>query len=134
MSAGIGVYVFDSAGRVLLGRRKNAVGRGEWCVPGGKIEVGESFADAGAREVLEETGIVIRSIDMKIVGLTNDYFPDANQHYITIHAECRKFPGAPSVMEPDRCERWEWFRPEELPSPLFLPNAQFFAGRGYRVR
>ena len=50
--------VFDDDGRVLLIRRASAPGVGLWTVPGGKLEPGETLAQAVAREVREETGLV----------------------------------------------------------------------------
>ena len=50
--------IFDASGeRVLLTRRED---NGVWCLPGGGMEAGESAAEACAREVLEETGLVVR--------------------------------------------------------------------------
>lgn len=55
----VGAIIRDDQGRVLLVRRANEPGRGLWSLPGGRIEVGESEAVAVAREVLEETGLVV---------------------------------------------------------------------------
>ncbi|MFC9918998.1 NUDIX hydrolase [Agromyces binzhouensis] len=46
-----GAVITDDDGRVLLVRRGAAPQRGRWSVPGGRLEPGESFADAAAREV-----------------------------------------------------------------------------------
>ena len=46
-------------GRLLVVQRGNEPGRGLWSVPGGRVERGESLAQACAREVLEETGLVV---------------------------------------------------------------------------
>ncbi|MDE2290766.1 MAG: 8-oxo-dGTP diphosphatase [Elusimicrobia bacterium] len=51
-------FVLDAArGRVLLIRKKRGMGAGKWNAPGGKLEPGESAADAAARETREETGV-----------------------------------------------------------------------------
>nr|MBA3540482.1 NUDIX hydrolase [Deltaproteobacteria bacterium] len=55
----VGAFVFDDAGRVLLVERGRPPGVGLWTVPGGKLEPGETLAAAVAREVLEETGLVV---------------------------------------------------------------------------
>lgn len=55
----VGAIVFDEAGRVLLVQRGRPPGVGLWTVPGGKLEPGETLAQAVAREVREETGLVV---------------------------------------------------------------------------
>jgi 8-oxo-dGTP diphosphatase len=53
--------IHDSAGRVLLVLRGRAPSRGLWSVPGGRVEPGESLAEAAAREVHEETGLIVQT-------------------------------------------------------------------------
>jgi 8-oxo-dGTP diphosphatase len=57
----VGGIVRDTAGRLLLVRRANDPGRGLWSLPGGRVEAGESDADALSRELLEETGLSVRA-------------------------------------------------------------------------
>jgi len=52
-----GAVVRDQDGRLLLIRRAHAPSMGLWSVPGGRVEAGETPAQAAAREVLEETGL-----------------------------------------------------------------------------
>ncbi len=55
----VGAFVFDADGRVLLVERGKPPGVGLWTVPGGRLEPGETLAQAVAREVQEETGLVV---------------------------------------------------------------------------
>jgi 8-oxo-dGTP diphosphatase len=52
-----GAIVRDDAGRLLVVRRGHAPAEWLWSLPGGRIEHGESAAEAAAREVREETGL-----------------------------------------------------------------------------
>jgi 8-oxo-dGTP pyrophosphatase MutT (NUDIX family) len=53
-----GAIIFDpTRQRVLLTRRSD---NGRWCIPGGAMDPGESASECCAREVLEETGLVVR--------------------------------------------------------------------------
>jgi ADP-ribose pyrophosphatase YjhB (NUDIX family) len=55
----VGAVITDGAGRILLVKRGRPPGEGLWSVPGGRVERGETDAVAVAREVLEETGLVV---------------------------------------------------------------------------
>ena len=55
---GVGAVVFDQ-GRVLMVKRGHPPLKGEWSLPGGAVELGETLEAAVAREVLEETGLVV---------------------------------------------------------------------------
>jgi 8-oxo-dGTP diphosphatase len=54
-----GAVVRDPTGRLLLVRRGREPGRGRWSLPGGRVEYGETVADAAVREVREETGLYV---------------------------------------------------------------------------
>lgn len=56
---GVGTVVLNG-GRVLLVRRANPPRQGEWSLPGGLQRLGETVAEAGRREVKEETGVDVR--------------------------------------------------------------------------
>jgi len=55
----VAAIVFDDAGRVLLVERGKEPGLGLWTVPGGRLEGSETLAQGAAREVREETGLVV---------------------------------------------------------------------------
>jgi 8-oxo-dGTP diphosphatase len=72
--------------------------------------------------VKEETGLEIKNIRFKTA--TNDLFPKENKHYITIFMTCDWKSGQVKLMEPDKCEKWDWFfwDKSKLPKPLFVPQ------------
>ena len=55
----VGAVIKDDRGRLLLIKRGHAPGAGLWSLPGGRIEPGETDAEALVREMREETGLVI---------------------------------------------------------------------------
>ncbi|TKY84730.1 hypothetical protein EX895_005810 [Sporisorium graminicola] len=56
---GVGVFVINEKGHVLIGKRTGSHGAGTLALPGGHLELHESFSDCAAREVFEETGLVL---------------------------------------------------------------------------
>jgi 8-oxo-dGTP diphosphatase len=119
---GVGVCVIKD-GKVLLGKRKNAHGEGTWCLPGGHLEFNESWEDCARREVLEETGMVVKNVRLAVV--TNDIFPVEGKHYVTLCMAADYDSGEMKVMEPEKCEVWEWFNWDKPPQPLFIATENF---------
>lgn len=116
--------------RVLLGQRRNAHGAGTYAFPGGKPKPGESPADAVAREVLEETGLVIERTDP--ITWTNEIFTENGLHFVTLHYLATVSNDAePAVLEPEKCEGWDWYSWSTLPRPLF-PAAAHLVESGWR--
>jgi 8-oxo-dGTP diphosphatase len=58
----VGALVHDTAGRLLLIRRGHAPHAGLWSLPGGRVEPGETLAEAALRELMEEVGVAAEII------------------------------------------------------------------------
>lgn len=107
-----------SDGYVLLHQRQGAHGAGTWALPGGKIEPGETPAAAAEREVLEETGVLVRKLFHHRVPFTSCVFEDG-AHWITLLYEAFEWSGELKHCEPEKGSMWQWFPPTVLPKPLF---------------
>ena len=57
----VGAVIKDAEGRLLLIKRGHAPGAGLWSLPGGRIEPGETDAEALEREMREETGLLVEA-------------------------------------------------------------------------
>jgi ADP-ribose pyrophosphatase YjhB (NUDIX family) len=79
----VGVAVIDN-GRLLMVQRGKGARRGEWAVPGGRQEFGETLAETAVREVAEETGIDVQVSDVVWVGDAIDDAEPPAWHYTLI--------------------------------------------------
>ncbi len=121
----VGTAIFVRWGQnVLMGKRKGSHGVGTWAPPGGKLDAGETVFEAGARELLEETGLVVPPESLKPVGFTDDFFEERGLRFITLFLEHRitnRLTVDVELREPEKCEGWRWVPAARLPEPLFLP-------------
>ncbi len=103
---------------MLLGKRKNAHGDGEYAGVGGHMEGLETFAETIMRELREEIGDSIEISDLQFLCLSNirSYAP---KHYIDIGMIAHWVSGDPKIMEEDKIESWDWYPFDALPTPLF---------------
>ena len=60
---GVGGVVIED-GRALLIRRGNEPLLGQWSIPGGTLELGETLAEGAERELQEESGLVVRVLEL----------------------------------------------------------------------
>ena len=99
--------------RLLLVRRGQEPGKGLWSVPGGRVEPDESNESATAREVLEETALLV---DVgPLVGTVERDAPDGGVYVIHDHL-CAPASGADpaAVRAGDDADDAAWFTPDEV--------------------
>jgi len=91
---GVGGIVI-SDGRALLVRRGAPPLQGEWSIPGGALEVGETLTEGVRRELLEETGIQVRVLDLIDVfeRINLDPSGKARYHYVVLDYLCEALSG-----------------------------------------
>ncbi|MDX2159659.1 MAG: NUDIX hydrolase [Hyphomicrobiaceae bacterium] len=70
--------VFDTSGRVLLVRRGSPPFQGQFALPGGFVDVGETVEQACRRELLEETGV--KAGKLTLIGIYSDPSRDPRGH------------------------------------------------------
>ena len=94
--------------RVLLVERARAPLRGYWALPGGVLETGERLEEGVRREVLEETGLVVKPL--RVVEIFERIMHNARgrteYHYVLIDYVCRVDGGA--LKAHDDVSRAEW--------------------------
>ena len=105
--------VFDTDGRLLLGRRSDT---GNWALPGGIIDPGEEPADAAVREIFEETGVIAvpeRLVSVSVAPPTTYRNGDQVQ-YLDHTFRCRAAGGEAQVNDSESVEVG-WFPLGALP-------------------
>jgi 8-oxo-dGTP diphosphatase len=87
---GVGAVIFHE-GRVLLIQRGQAPMQGEWSLPGGALEIGETLEEGVKREVLEETSLVVEPVAMVEVfdRIARDDGGRVQFHYVLVDYLCR---------------------------------------------
>lgn len=111
--------------QLLLGKRIAGTLQPCWQFPGGHLENGESVIACARREVQEETGLAITAL--RHLGFTDRSFNMDGRSYITLLVSAEAASGEARVREPDKCEHWQWFDYQRLPSPLFEPIEIFLS-------
>jgi uncharacterized protein len=125
VGAGVGVMIMND-GKVLLGKRhednsvSNSIlgGEGSWTFPGGKIEYGESFEEAGIRETKEECNLDLNKIE--VICVNND--SNEKAQFVTIGLFSDDFSGEVKVMEENKITDWKWFLLDSLPEKIYFPT------------
>lgn len=110
---GVGALIVEN-GRVVLIKRGKAPLLGEWSIPGGMLELGETLRQGAERETLEETGLVVRATEL--LGVFDRVVPDADgkivYHYVLIDFLCERISG--ELLAGADAADARWFTPEEV--------------------
>ena len=94
---------------VLLIRRRTSPRLGEWSLPGGRIEPGETAVAAALRELREETGVEAEILGL--IDVVDGVFPEHGRHYVLIDYAARWLSGEPAAGD-------------DAAEALFLPLAE----------
>ena len=114
----------DADGRVLLIRRGRPPFEGQYALPGGFVEVGETVEAACSRELEEETGIVAQ--DLRLAGIYSDPKRDPRGHTVAVVFLTRFSESQPLARAGDDAAAAEWVA--DWPAlPLAFDHARILA-------
>lgn len=117
----------DPEGRLLLVRRGRPPFEGDWALPGGFVETGETVEDACIRETREETGVDVEI--ERLCGVFSRPDRDPRGHTVSVVFRCR--PVAGTAAGGDDAAEARWFTREELQSlPFAFDHAEIVARHG----
>lgn len=104
---GVGAVIIHD-NRALIVQRGGEPRKGEWTVPGGVLEIGETLRRGVEREVLEETGLVVKA--GAVVDVFENIWPDAEGrtqfHYVLVDLLCELVSGELRVASDASDARW----------------------------
>jgi 8-oxo-dGTP diphosphatase len=110
---GVGAIIIEQD-QVVLVRRGHPPLAGEWSIPGGVLEVGETLRQAALREALEETGLRVEVGEL--LGVYDRILRDPSErtlyHYVLIDFLCRRAAG--ELQAADDAVEARWFRRTEV--------------------
>jgi 8-oxo-dGTP diphosphatase len=105
---GVGAVVLDDERRVLLVLRGGIPMQGEWSLPGGVLETGETMVEGMKREIFEETGLRVQPV--RFAGVYDRILWDnagkAQYHYVLVDHVCRVVGGELRAGDDVREVRW----------------------------
>ena len=109
---GVGAIIIDD-GRVLLVKRGHPPLAGEWSIPGGVLELGETLRGAAIREAREETCLTVETAEL--LGVYDRVLRDDDgltiYHFVLIDFLCRRVAG--QAQAADDADEVRWFTAAE---------------------
>lgn len=119
---GTGVIILKDD-KILVGKRKGSHAP-YYSIPGGKLDLGETFENTAIREIKEETNLDLKN--PKVIAINNDLatYKESGKHFVSVIMLVTEFSGEPKVMEPNKCEEWLWVDPNDLPQPHFEASSK----------
>lgn len=115
----VGAFIVED-GRLLLIRRGRGSYRDYWAVPGGRQRYGETMREAVAREVLEETGLVVDVRDVVWAGDIMDDTQPSTYHYTVVDFAATPIGG--HLMAGDDAAEVRWVPMGDVRSMSLVPS------------
>ncbi|WP_245895891.1 NUDIX hydrolase [Deinococcus irradiatisoli] len=132
-SPGSNVLLRDGSGRVLLLKSRDS---GLWMLPGGGMELGETFEDTARRELLEETGLEVGTLRPLTFSIGADFqftYANGDRVYNASQLYEARYGGGELKLQQSEIVEARWFAPgerppdEELSGPLIVSHLRKWA-------
>jgi len=90
---------------------------GNYSLPAGHVDKGETFTQCVIREIKEEIGIDLKPKDLKVSHVMHRFGGENNER-IDIFFTAEKWEGTPEIKEPEKCDDLSWFDLNNLPENI----------------
>lgn len=124
------VVVTTTDGHVLLIERGWPPFKGQWALPGGHVDRGETSRAAAARELAEEAGVYAAPDELDQLGVWDQPDRDPRGRYVTVAYHLTVLPGT-EIEAGDDATNAQWWPLSDLP-PLAFDHAAILAQAGDR--
>jgi len=111
---GVATIVINAGHNVLLGRSTKEQTKGQWIIPGGKIEPFETIQEASTREILEETGIEVGNQEMLFISERVEQLADDHRIVIYVEGQAKDGTLRSVFTEDDELSEVRWVDPRDL--------------------
>ncbi len=118
VGVGCGAFILNEKGELLLQLRNKAPEKEYWSIPGGKVELFETFEEAVKREVKEEVGVEVEV--NRLLGICDHIIKNEGRHWVSPSYLCKIVKGVPKLMEPAKHLDMKWFAFDELPEKITI--------------
>jgi ADP-ribose pyrophosphatase YjhB (NUDIX family) len=103
-------------GKVLLARRFNTGYQdGNYSLPAGHLDGGETARQALARETKEEINVAVGVDDLRLLHVMHRKAEEGNHERVDFFFEATAWQGEPQIMEANKCDDLQWFDMASLP-------------------
>ncbi len=118
IGVGCGAFIINDKGELLLQLRNKAPEKEYWSIPGGRVELFETFEEAVKREVKEETGVEVEVISL--LGICDHIIKNEERHWVSPSYLCKIVEGEPQILEPTKHLDMKWFALNKLPERITI--------------
>lgn len=125
IGVGCGAFILNDKNQFLLQKRNKEPERGYWSIPGGKVEMYETFEKAVVREVKEETNLDVEVVELcGICDHIVDIPGEPKAHWISPSYLCKIVSGEAKIMEPTKHLDMKWFDIANPPESITITTAK----------
>ena len=118
IGVGCGAFILNEKEELLLQLRNKTPEKAYWSIPGGRVELFETFEAAVKREVKEETGVEVEVISL--LGICDHIIKNEERHWVSPSYLCKIIEGEPQILEPTKHLDMKWFSLDKLPEKITI--------------
>lgn len=127
------VLLYQGSSLLLLHRKNTGWQDNKWSLPAGRHDGGEALPEAAARELLEETGLIVQPKNLELVHLQHHKVGRDGKEWLGVFFQASNWVGTPTLLEPDKHDALTWHEvlPESMVDYVRLAVDKIGAGQRF---